>query len=91
MHPSSSRPTAFLLEAAIFHARKLATKLANDPKVISAITLGIGLRTFEMAQPAETPTTAGHPNSIDKGIKASATRTCVSSKLIGAKNTTKTA
>lgn len=59
----------------IFQANKLAEKFATAPKVTSMSTLGIGLTTLLITQPTVTPTTAGQPKTIDKGIKASATRT----------------
>jgi len=90
-HPKNSKVLSLLLNEAIFHAEKLAVKFAIEPKIMSIIMLGMGLITLEIAHPIETPIIVGHPNIIDNGIKASATRTCTSSKLIDAKAITNTA
>lgn len=77
--------------AAIFHAKTLAIKLADAPKLTSVIMLGIGLTTLPIKQPKVTPATAGHPKITDSGIKASAILTCASPKLRLDNNNTKTA
>ena len=54
-HPRNSRVAFRFLNEDIFHAKKLATKLANEPNTISTMTLGMGLTTLEIAHPTETP------------------------------------
>jgi len=69
----------------------LAIRFAREPNVTSVMILGMGLTTLAMAPPIVTPAATGHPNTMDKGIRASATLIWTSSKLILDKVTTRTA
>jgi hypothetical protein len=89
--PRNSLKIFLIFEAPIFHAATLAMKFAKDPNAMSVIALGMGLAIFATAPPIVTPKTAGHPKTIDNGIKASATRTWTIWKLIPAKARTRTA